>query len=416
VSELIRTVVVPSTRLTEKKFEVFKELEELYRQVLLELVNYGFKSNIDSFTRLKRDKYRELRRKFPQLPSHYIHTACQDASTRIKSFNKLKKKGLAKSEKPVVNRVSIWLDDHLWKRIGYTAILIYTHRGWVPVKLIPHKLYWRYINSGWILRMQPKMRIDYKNGRLLIYFVFVKTVNVDENSAKRVISVDVNEDNVAVKLLNRVFVLETGVKRITIGYSKYREIVQSVKGNGYVGRAARGRERMRKKDIRLKIANIIANIAKSINAVVVLEKLPKQCPRNMIRDVRDSVLRHRIYQAGFRGMVKAIEEKCLERRVPVVKVDPRNTSSTCPFCNSKLMRGNAPRQLKCPKCKFKAGRDVVAVLNLERKYLTLKGCMPFTPMPSDPTPEVAVLSMREWARRKSLDETLKNPEMKGMTI
>jgi len=412
VSEVIRTVVVPSTRLTEKKFEVFKELEELYKQVLIELIDYGFKSNIDSFTRLKRDKYRELRRKFPQPPSHYIHTACQDASTRIKSFNKLKKKGLAKSEKPVVNRVSIWLDDHLWKRIGYTTILIYTHRGWVPVKLIPHKLYWRYINSGWILRMQPKMRIDYKNERLLIYFVFVKTVNVDENSAKRVISVDVNEDNVAVKLLNRVFVLETGVKRITIGYSKYREIVQSVKGNGYVGRATRGRERMRKKDIRLKIANIIANIAKSINAVVVLEKLPKQCPRNMIRDVRDSVLRHRIYQAGFRGMVKAIEEKCLERGVPVVKVDPRSTSSTCPFCNSKLMRGNAPRQLKCPKCKFKAGRDVVAVLNLERKYLTLKGCMPFTPMPSDPTPEVAVLSMREWARWKSLDATNKHEPMR----
>jgi putative transposase len=107
VSEVIRTVVVPSVKLTERKLMVFKELEELYRQVLIELVDYGFRNNIDSFTRLKRDKYRELRRKFPQLPSHYIYTACQDAFTRIKSFNKLKKKGLAKSEKPVVNRVSI---------------------------------------------------------------------------------------------------------------------------------------------------------------------------------------------------------------------------------------------------------------------------------------------------------------------
>jgi hypothetical protein len=45
----------------------------------------------------------------------------------------------------------------------------------------------------------------------------------------------------------------------------------------------------------LKIANIVANTARSINAVVVLEKLPKQCPRNMVRDVKDPVLRHRIY-------------------------------------------------------------------------------------------------------------------------
>jgi transposase len=56
---------------------------------------------------------------------------------------------------------------------------------------------------------------------------------------------------------------------------------------------------------------------------------------------------------------------------------------------------SAPRQLKCSRCGFKAGRDVVAVLNLERKYLTLKGLVPLAPMPSDPAPEVAVLPMKE---------------------
>jgi putative transposase len=402
VSELTRTVVVPSVKLTKRKLTVFKELVELYRQILVELVDYGFRNNIDSFTRLKRDKYRELRERFQQLPSHYVHTACQDASTRIKSFNKLKKKGLAKSEKPEVSRVSIWLDDHLWRRVGYTTILIYTHRGWIPVELVPHKLYWRYVNSGWALRTQPRIKIDYRRRRLLVYFVFVKAVNADENSVKHIISVDINEDNVAVKVLDKVYILETGIKRITTGYARYREVVQSVKGNGYVGRATRGRERRRKRDIRSKIANIIANTAKSLNAVVVLEELPKQCPRNMVRDVRDPLLRHRIYQAGFRGMVKAIEEKCLERGVPVVRVDPRNTSSTCPFCGSKLMRGDAPRQLRCPRCGFRAGRDVIAVLNLEKKYTTSKGPVPLAPMPSEPAPEVAVLPMKEWARRKSL--------------
>jgi putative transposase len=412
VIEVVKTVVVLSVELTEKKFEVFRELEDLYRQILVELVDYGFRNSIDSFTRLKRDKYRELRKRYPQLPSHYIHTACQDASTRIKSFNKLRKKGLTKSEKPVINRVSIWLDDHLWRRVGYTTILIYTHRGWIPVELMPHKLYWKYINSGWILRIQLKIKLDHRYKRLLVYFVFVKSVNVDENNVKHVISIDVNENNVTVKLLNKVYILETGIKRITVGYAKYREAVQSVKGNGYVGRAVHGRERRRKKDIRLKIANIIANTAKNLNAIVVLEKLPKHCPKNMIENVKDSMLRHRIYQAGFRGMIKAIEEKCLERGVPVVKVDPRNTSSKCLFCGSKLMRGDAPRQLKCPRCGFKAGRDVVAVLNLERKYLTLKGLVPLAPMPDEPTLEVAVLPMKEWMRRKSLDATNKHKLMR----
>jgi putative transposase len=34
-----------------------------------------------------------------------------------------------------------------------------------------------------------------------------------------------------------------------------------------------------------------------------------------------------------------------------------------------------------------------------------EGCVPFTPMPSDPTLEVAVLPVRGWVRRKSLDAT-----------
>jgi putative transposase len=127
-----------------------------------------------------------------------------------------------------------------------------------------------------------------------------------------------------------VYILEAEIKRITIGYATYREVAQSVKGNGYVYGVIHGRERKRREDIRLKIANIVSNAAKNINAVVVLEKLPKQYPRNMIRDVRDPVLRHRIYQAGFRGMVKAIEEECLERGVPIAKVDPRNTSPYIP--------------------------------------------------------------------------------------
>jgi len=58
---------------------------------------------------------------------------------------------------------------------------------------------------------------------------------------------------------------------------------------------------------------------------------------------------------------------------------------------------------------------VVAVLNLEKKYLALKGSVPLTPMPGDPAPEVAVLPMRGWARRKPLDAT-NNHELMRMSI
>jgi transposase len=77
-----------------------------------------------------------------------------------------------------------------------------------------------------------------------------------------------------------------------------------------------------------------------------------------------------------------------------------------------LMRSYAPRQLKCPRCGFRAGRDVVAVLNLERRYLTFKGLVPLVPMPSEPALEVAALPMKEWARRKPLNASSKHKVMR----
>jgi len=116
----------------------------------------------------------------------------------------------------VVENISIWLDDHLWKRLGHTRILIATHRGHIVVDLQQHKLYWRYVNTGWALKTQPKIKLDCENRRLLVYFVFEKRIDKpNDNTARSVVSVDVNENNVTVKVSNKVFVLETGIKSIT---------------------------------------------------------------------------------------------------------------------------------------------------------------------------------------------------------
>lgn len=395
---LTKTVIVPSKILTKRKLSILEELEEEYKKILLEAIDYGLKNNVSSFTRLKAALYYLLRDKYQHLPSHYVYTALQDTSTRLRSFKKLKKRGLAKSDKPEVKKVSIWLDDHLWKPFGYTAMKFSTHKGRIALELEPHKLFWKYVNS-WIIRDQPKIKIDKKKKRAYVYFVFEKEITVSKAENGNVISVDINESNVTVKVQNKVCILETDIKKITLGYASYKEAIQSVKGNGKAKRAVSNKEKQKKKDRRYKIANLIANTAKKLDAVVVLENLPKNCPRNMIKDVWDEKLRHRIYQAGFRSVLKAIEEKCLEKGVSFVKVNPKGTSSVCLNCGLKLMRGDAPRQLKC-KCGFVAGRDVVAVLNLER---TFKGLVPLGPMPDESTLEIAVLSMKEWMRRKSVD-------------
>ncbi|MCC6057127.1 MAG: transposase, partial [Desulfurococcaceae archaeon] len=196
MGELTRTVVVKSTPLPRKLFRVFVELEGMYRNMVEQLVLYAARNGVTSFTRLKALKYRELRYLYPQLPSHYAYTACQDVSTRVKSFLRLKKKGLAKRDYPLVNRVSIWLDDHLWKMKSLMSIEIATHKGSVTIELEPHKQYWRYLNSGWRPASEAKVKLDKKNRRLIVYLVFKKSI--EAYKPRGFISVDVNENHVAV--------------------------------------------------------------------------------------------------------------------------------------------------------------------------------------------------------------------------
>ncbi|WP_237697092.1 transposase [Desulfurococcus amylolyticus] len=196
----------------------------MYRNMVEQPTMYAVRSKVRSFTELKALKYRELRNLYPHLPSHYAYTVCQDASTRAKSFLKLREKRLTEEEFPEVNSVSIWLDDHLWKMGGYTVVRIATHRGWVSVEFNPRKQYWRYINGGWSLASEAKIKLDKRGRRLVIYLTFVK--DVEEYRSRGFIPVDVNENNVTALIDGSVYLFETNTGRIVLGYYYRRKRVQ----------------------------------------------------------------------------------------------------------------------------------------------------------------------------------------------
>ncbi|WP_281058480.1 RNA-guided endonuclease InsQ/TnpB family protein [Staphylothermus hellenicus] len=330
-----RTVVVESTRVPRKLFRVLVEVEGMYRNMVEQLTIHAVRNGASSFTRLKALRYRELRKLYPKLPSHYAYTACQDSSTRAKSFLRLKKLGWVKSGYPRVERISIWLDDHLWRLDGYTSIRIATHRGWIRIEFEPHKLYWKYINSGWKPASEAKIKLDKRNRKIIIYLVLVK--DVEPYKPKGYIPVDVNENNVAMLVDGKPILLETDMKKITLGYYYRRKRVQEKydKTYGVKSRTKRKvlrrlREKKKKHSIRWKTANIIVREALRRGYGIALEQLGRRSANNMIKKIRDKQLRHRIFQASFRSIQKAIAEKAREYGVPVIYVDPRNTSKTMP--------------------------------------------------------------------------------------
>ena len=369
MSRVTRTVIVRSVTLPRKVFRVFIELEGMYRNMVEQLVLHAARNGIKSFAKLKALKYHEMRNAYPQLPSHYIYTACQDASTRAKSYLRLRKLGLAKGDYPEVRSVSIWLDDHLWVANGLTSIRVATHKGWVTVEFEPHKQYWRYVNRGWKLASEARIKLDKMNRQLIIYLTFVK--EVEEYKPKGYIPVDVNENNVAVLVDGVAHLFETNTEKLVLGYYYRRKRIQERYDKLYGVRSRIKRKVLRKlkegkkkNDIKWKIANIIVRTAYEGQYAIVLEKLGKNPANSMVRRIKDKQLRHRVFQASFRGIQKAIEEKAREYGVPIVYVNPKNTSKLCPIHNAPINYGNNSRVGKCSAGGELWHRDVAAVWNL----------------------------------------------------
>ncbi|MFP3319961.1 MAG: transposase [Acidilobus sp.] len=432
-NEVTRAVVVRSERLPRRAFKVFVELEGMYRNMVEQLVLYAVDNNITKFTRLKAERYREVRSLYPRLPSHYVYTACQDAAERAHSFLKLRKMGKARKAYPEVRDVSIWLDDHLWRAEGLTLVSLATHRGRVSVPIELNRHFLRYANRGWRLSSEARVKLDHRDRRLVLYLTFRKEVS--EYRPKAYVTVDVNENAEAVLIDGVVYLFETGLSRVTLGYYYRRKSVQErydrVYGPG--SRPARrifkrlsGNERALKRDIRWKLAALIVREAARRQAAIVLERLGREPAKGMIERIRNPQLRHRIFQAAFKGVQRAIEEKAREHGVPVIYVNPRNTSKVCPIHGAEIVYGK-DRHGTCSKGGETWHRDVVACYNLLLRALGGDGgsapsrlgalvTVDVSPVPlgSKESHDPPAVKLGRWLRAKSLRSIMIERKMSEM--
>jgi len=167
---------------------------------------------------------------------------------------------------------------------------------------------------------------------------------------------------------------------------------------------------------RMKTANMIVRDALRMKGVIVIERISGDDIRVMIARYRDKQLRHRIYQSALKGELNTIIDKAREYGVPVLMVDPRNTSKICPIHNAPIEYGE-DRIGICSKGGEKWHREVVALINLYFKALEAlyKGCaqkgfgvssLDGSPVPlgSTATSEPIEIPRSLWGRWKSLDD------------
>ncbi len=113
-----------------------------------------------------------------------------------------------------------------------------------------------------------------------------------------------------------------------------------------------------------KFAKYIVLKARRTKSAIVLEDLEKLW-FNSSR--KSSSLADKLSRFAYRKLQLAILTKCIMYNVPVLFIDPRNTSTTCPRCRSKL--NYVHRLAICPKCEFIADRDTIGAINIYLRAL-----------------------------------------------
>ncbi|ALV63350.1 Transposase [Thermococcus sp. 2319x1] len=345
--------------------EGLDDLFSLYREIVNFLLTYAYENNITSFYRLKKETYKELRGKYPQLPSHYLYTACQMATSIYKSYRKRKRKGKANG-KPVFKKEVIMLDDHLFKLDLEAGVIKFsTPSGRIPLEFYPAKYHekfesWR-VGQAWLVKTPEGVFIN---------VVFSREVEVGE--PETLVGVDLNENNVTLSLPNGGFVqIITHEREIRTGYFVKRRKIQKKLRTGKKRKELLEkyglRERNRLNDLYHKLANKIVELAEKYGGIA-LEDLT---------EIRDSIrysaeMNGRLHRWSFRKLQSIIEYKAKLKGVRVVFVNPAFTSSLCPICGEKLSP-NGCRVLKCLNCGFEADRDVVGSWNIRLRALKMWG-------------------------------------------
>ena len=333
--------------------------------VVNELLEFAHKNHhITSFKRLRTSKYYELRSKFPDLPSHYIYTACQMACSIYRAFRKLKRRGRAKGGKPVFRKSAIMLDDHLFSLdLECWTATIAIPQGRVKFRLLHGQYHEKFKTmkpgQGWLVK---------RGHELWLKVVFRKVVELREPNG-RALAIDVNENNVTIASPNGFKQIITRERPIRTAYFLKRRRIQSAikygKRKQRLLAKYRDREKRKVEGIYHKVANQI--IERALNedvSTIILEKLTHI--RHKIHYTRS--MNGRLHRWSFRRLQTVIEYKAKLAGINVVYEDAYKTSSLCPVCGEELSP-NGYRELKCRKCRLAANRDVIGAWNLLKRHV-----------------------------------------------
>jgi len=276
--------------------------------------------------------------------------------------------------KPVFRKLSARVDKYDYRLdLDNTTLTLKLHSDYeVKLRLVaPKERVEKF--RGW---SNYEIVVKYEDGEFWVSVYFRRVVKLVK--PRTITAIDLNFDNVTLAIFTfngrlvrlkrfktphrKILTYKIWIERIQRRYPRSWRFIKGVR------RAIeRHGERVTNTswDYSHKMGDLIAELALKYQSVIILEDLD-ELRENSKKDKR---FNKKLGLWFYRGIQFCVEYEAKERNLEVVKIDPRGTSSKCPRCNRKLVE-NKHRVLKCGKCGFIGDRDVIATLNLYKKYVS----------------------------------------------
>ncbi|MEX2703376.1 MAG: RNA-guided endonuclease TnpB family protein, partial [Candidatus Baldrarchaeota archaeon] len=98
-------------------YDITPQIEKMlkdFRDMVNFCIEKSLQLNITSYAKLRKNVYEEWKQKW-DYSTHFCHSACRVATSMLKSWRRLKRKGKIKGGKPVARKLFIQLDPQLVK-------------------------------------------------------------------------------------------------------------------------------------------------------------------------------------------------------------------------------------------------------------------------------------------------------------
>jgi len=337
-----------------------KFLLEDFRLAVNNAIRAGLQARVTSRNALCKIAYRDFRERHPRMYAQHLVSAFEVAGSVLKNHRKRVRKGVT-CRIPYVKRLMMKAENQAYKLDRKSGVIDLPIKAGCHVEL-------RFTVSQYHRKYLDDMSLSLGSLTVLpdrVIVAFRKDAP-KPYTPDSVISLDTNE-----RSLDGVFVEGDVAKAVKAEFPDIAIIQQRhhdrrkrlQKKKAHDRRTSRnlcrreGTREHRRVDYRLhQVANSVLKFAEERRSVIVLEDLKG------FKSKRSKELNRRLSMWPRRKLHQIIEYKAQWRGIPVVKVDPRNSSRTCPMCG-RIQYSRMGAEFVC-NCGWRLNRHINASINL----------------------------------------------------